>query len=220
MTGARWRSAALACLWAEVAVLLGSVAFVLWQGGSGVQSYFNAADFLLAALVLAWWTRIFARLSAGQATAPDDGTLRALALSFPWLTSLRAALWGLTLLALLTGLAPDANGVALTALMTVWGAAILASNAVNGSLVRLAPEPGDPAGRRRLLDWLNVSAALALGMVVLNVVPIRGFSGDPTLGAQLVYGLGGALDVVATVLALRALLAQFGPLPQPGVKEG
>ncbi len=206
----RLRPLALGFLWAEVVVLLGSVAFVLWQSSLDAQGWFNAVDFLLAALVLAWWTQVFTRLSAAQATAPDHGSLRALALAFPWLTSLRAALWGLTLLGLLTGMAPQANPVAVTALMTVWGAAIGASNAVNGSLVRLAPEPGNPAARKRLMDWLNVSAALALGMAVLNVVPIRGFSGDPTLGAQLVYGLGGALDVVATVLALWVLVAQRG----------
>lgn len=219
LPAARLRPLALGFLWAQVVAVFGTVAFALWQGQFGPQGWINAFDAFLAALVLTWWTLVFTRLSAGQATAPQNGILRALALAFPWLTSFRAALWGLTLLGLLTGGAPEANTLALTALMTVWGAAILASNAVNGSLVRLAPEPGDPAGARRLMDWLNLSAALALGMTVLNVVPIAGFSANVTLGAQTVYGLVGVLDVTATVLALWVLLARRGLVKDRTVKD-
>ncbi len=208
LPAARWRGLAMGFLWAEVVAVFGTAAFALWRDDFGTQGWLNAADAFLAALVLTWWTLTFAHLSAGQATSPGNGTLRALAVAFPWLTSFRAALWGITLLMLVTGGAAEANSVALTALMTVWGAAILASNAVNGSLVRLAPEPQNPAHRKRLMDWLNLSAALALGMAVLNVVPIAGFSGEVALSAQLVYGVGGLLDVVATVLALWALQAR------------
>lgn len=216
---ARLRPLALGFLWAEVAAVFGTVAFALWREQLGPQGWINAFDALLGGLVLTWWTLVFTRLSAGQATPPDSGTLRALAAAFPWLTSFRAALWGLTLLGLLTGGAPEANTLALTALMTVWAAAILSSNAVNGSLVRLAPEPGNPAAARRLMDWLNVSAALAMGMTVLNVVPIAGFSATVTLDAQLVYGLVGVLDVTATVLALWVLLARRGPAKDSPVKD-
>ena len=210
-----WRGLALGFLWAEVVAVFGTAAFALWRDDFGTQGWLNAADAFLAGLVLTWWTLIFTQLSTGEATKPGNGTLRALAVAFPWLTSFRAALWGITLLMLVTGGAAEANSVALTALMTVWGAAILASNAVNGSLVRLAPEPQSPANRKRLMDWLNLSAALALGMAVLNVVPIAGFSGEVALSAQLVYGVGGLLDVIATVLALWALQARFGS-PQVG----
>jgi hypothetical protein len=210
LTATRWRALALGFLWAEVVAVFGTAAFVLWRDDFGAQGWLNAVDAFLAALVLTWWTLIFTRLSTGGATTPGNGTLRALAVAFPWLTSFRAALWGITLLMLATGGAAQANPVALTALMTVWGAAILASNAVNGSLVRLAPEPDNAASRKRLMDWLNLSAALALGMAVLNVVPIAGFSGEVALSVQLVYGVGGLLDVVATVLALWALQARFG----------
>ncbi|CAM3823701.1 hypothetical protein [Deinococcus frigens] len=216
----RWRALALGFLWAEVVAVLGTVAFVLLRGQPGPQDWINAFDALLAALVLTWWTRVFTRLSAGQATPPEDRTLRALTVAFPWLTSFRAALWGVTLLALLTGAASEANTLALTALMTVWGAAILASNAVNGCLVRLAPEPEDPANRKRLMDWLNLSAALALGMAVFNAVPIVGFSGDVTLGGRLVYGVGGLLDVIATVLALWVLMARAGQGEGRAVRGG
>lgn len=215
----RWRALALGFLWAQVVMVFGTAAFALWRDQFGPQGWLNATDAVLAALVLTWWTLIFTRLSAGRATPPGDGTLRALAVAFPWLTSFRAALWGVTLLMLVTGGAGEANSVALTALMTVWGASILASNAVNGSLVRLAPEPANPAHRKRLMDWLNLSAALVLGVTVLNVVPIAGFSDTVPSSAQVVYGVGGLLDVVATVLALWVLMALGGPGRRP-TKDG
>ena len=44
---------------------------------------------------------------------------------------------------------------------------------------------------------------------------VSGFSGEVALSAQLVYGVGGLLDVIATVLALWAVQARFGS-PQVG----
>lgn len=211
---ARWRAAALAALWMQVAALLGTAAFALWRSAD-VSRYFNAVEALLAALVMAWWTTLLGRVLTARPTPATDGVSRALTLTFPWLTSLRGALWGLTLFGILGGATPEANPVALTALLTLWGAAILASNATYGTLARLSGEPLAAAPRRRLMDWLNLSAALSLGMAVLNVVPIPGFSSAPTLSTQLVYGLGGLLDVTATLLALRALQVQ----PTPGGDE-
>jgi hypothetical protein len=114
-------------------------------------------------------------------------------------------LWFLTLVSVLGGGAPQANPVALTALLTVWLAGILGGNAVYGTLARLAPEPANLLRRARLAEWLNLAAALSLGMAVFNVVPVAGFSRPPTLTDQLVYGLSGALDVAATLLALWAV---------------
>ncbi|WP_245872763.1 hypothetical protein [Deinococcus planocerae] len=205
MTPARWRSAALAALTVQVMGLFALVAYALWRGNFSTGAWFTAVEAFLSGLVLAWWTAVFRRFTRGRAVAPGDGALRALSLAFPWLTSFRLVLWFLLLLSLANGGAPEANGVALTALMTVWPASILAGNAVYGTLARLAPQPGDPLRRKRLADWLNVAAALSLAMAVFNVVPIAGFSDRPTLGAQLVYGLSGALDVLATLLALRAV---------------
>lgn len=208
----RWRAAALAALWVQVASLLATAAYALWRGQLSQGAWFTAAEAGLAALVLAWWTRLLGRLTVGRAVPLTDGTLRALRLGFPWLTSLRLVLWGLTLLFVLTGGAPEAHPVALTALLTLWPASILAGNAVYGTLARLAPHPADVTGRGRLVDWLNLAAALSLGMAVFNVVPIAGFSDVPTRADQLVYGLGGLLDVAATLLALRAVHAT---LPRP-----
>ncbi|GAA0504569.1 hypothetical protein [Deinococcus depolymerans] len=211
LTPARWRAAALTALWAQVAALLGTAAFSAWHS-QDLSRYFNAAEALLAALVMAWWTTLLGRTLNARPTPDTDGVWRSLTLSFPWLTSLRGALWALTLFSVLGGAAPEANPVALSALLTLWGAAIIASNATYGTLARLSSEPLAAAPRRKLMDWLNLAAALSLGMAVLNVVPIPGFSGDPDLSTQLVYGLGGLLDVTATLLALRALQVQ----PVPG----
>ncbi|WP_394649627.1 hypothetical protein [uncultured Deinococcus sp.] len=210
ITAQTWRAAALGALWVQVASVLFTAAYALWRDPRSLDGWLSGLEALLAALALAWWTALLGRLLRGQVTPPEDGTRRALSLTFPWLTALRLGLWGTLGLALLAGAAPEANPVALTALMTVWFGAIVSSNAVFGTLVRLSGAPGDPPLRQRLREWLNLSAALAVGMTVLNVVPVRGFSGTPELGTQLVYGLGGLLDVLATVLALRAVMA-LGP---------
>lgn len=202
----RWRTPALAALWLQVAGLVALAAYLLGRGGLAGLGWTSAAESLLAALVLGLWTAVLSRLTAGRGTPPEHGPLRALRGLFPWLTSLRLALWFLTLVAVLGGAAPQANAVALAALLSVWPAAVLAGNAVYGTLVRLAPEPGDLLRRTRLADWLNVAAALSLAMTVFNVVPIAGFSSSPQ-GADLwVYGLSGALDVGATLLARQAVL--------------
>ncbi|GAA5532350.1 hypothetical protein [Deinococcus aluminii] len=203
----RWRSAALAALWVQVVGKFGVAAYALWSGNFSVDAWFTGIEAFLAGLVLAWWTVLLARFTAGQAVKLTDGTLVSLRIVFPWLTSFRLVLWFLRLLLVLAGTAPEANPVALAALFTVWFAAILASNAVYGTLARLAPNPADLTGRRRLADWLNVAAALSLGMTVFNLVPIAGFSTLPTLTDQLVYGLSGGLDVLATLLALGAVQA-------------
>ncbi|UQN07145.1 hypothetical protein [Deinococcus sp. QL22] len=214
----RWRSLALAALWVQVASLFGLVAYVLWRGNAagGLDElvWLSAFDSFLAALVMWWWTATFARVTLGQAIsteplpgpdAPGAGQLRALRATFPWLTALRLSLWFLTVLSVVNTSSSEANPVALTALLTVWGAAIFASNAMYGSLARLATNPADPVGRERLLGWLNLSAALGVAMTVVNVVPTAGFSSTPNLTSQLVYGVIGLLDVAATLLAFRAL---------------
>lgn len=205
MTPARWRQAALIALSVQVAGLFAVAAFSLWRGNLSLGAWFSGIEAFLAGLVLAWWTAVLGRFTLGRAVPLTDGMLRALALAFPWLTSFRLVLWFLTLLQVLSGGAPEANTVALTALLTVWPANTLAGNAVYGTLARLAPNPADPAGRRRLAEWLNVAAALSLAMAVFNLVPIAGFSSSPTRIDQVVYGLSGALDVLATLLALRAV---------------
>ncbi|MDL2343329.1 hypothetical protein QOL99_04095 [Deinococcus sp. MIMF12] len=208
----RWRTPALALLWVQVGGLVGLAAYLLWREGFAGVGWLNGGEALLAALVLGLWTAVLGRFTAGRGTPPEDGTLRGLRALFPWLTSLRLALWFLTLVSVLGGAAPQANAVALTALLTVWPAAVLAGNAVYGTLARLAPDPADLLRRARLADWLNVAAALSLAMAVFNVVPVAGFSSLPEGVDLWVYGLSGVLDVAATLLARQAVLT--APLPQ------
>jgi len=145
---------------------------------------------------------------------PDtDGTWRSLALLYPWLTALRGASWLAVLLAVLGGGAPEASALGLTALLTLWAASILAGNAVYGSLLRLTLDPASQSARARLTDWLNVAAALSLGMGVANLVPLPGFSTAPGLTDALAYGAGAALDVAATLLAFQAVRAGAGTPP-------
>lgn len=211
----RFRTPALTLLYLQVVAVFLIAGYALEHGGFKSDAWITATEAFLAGLVLAWWTVILGRITAGQALAEKDGTLRALGGFFPWLTALRYGLWGLTLLGLLAGVAPEANTVALTALMTIWGGAIWASNAVNGGLVRLALEPENISRASHLSDWLNTSAALSLGMTVLNIVPIKGFSSAPDPTSQLVYGLGGLLDVLATLAAFLAVQEWQKQLTKP-----
>ncbi|MFB9992923.1 hypothetical protein ACFFLM_13190 [Deinococcus oregonensis] len=210
----RWRSLALGTLWVQVASLFGLVAYALWADGLDEVAWLNALDSFLAALVMWWWTATLSRVTLGQPIstktllgppAPGAGQLRALRVVFPWLTALRFSLWFLTVLSVVSNSSLEANPVALTALLTTWGAAIFASNAMYGSLARLAASPANPIDQERLLGWLNLSAALSVAMTVFNVVPIAGFSSTPDLTNQVVYGLSGVLDVVATLLAFQAV---------------
>ena len=66
MTPARWRSLALGALWVQVAALLGTAAFSLWRSAD-FSRYFNAAEALIAALVMAWWTTLLGRAGFGAA---------------------------------------------------------------------------------------------------------------------------------------------------------
>lgn len=217
----RWRTPALVALWLQVASLFGIASYALSKDNFGLDGWLSGGEAFLAGLVLWWWTVLFSRLSRGEGVAPTDGTLRSFALLFPILTVFRVSLWGLLTLGLLLGTAPEANSVALTALVTIWGGAIFAGNAVYGHTLRLALEPGNLLARTRLLEWLNAAAALSLGMLVMNLLPIKGFSEAPSPTSQLVYGVSGVLDVVATVLALLALMpvrqasGKSGPADQP-----
>ncbi|MFC6591585.1 hypothetical protein ACFP81_05855 [Deinococcus lacus] len=58
-----------------------------------------------------------------------------------------------------------------------------------------------------MLEWLNLSAALTLGMAVMNILPVAG------LGPQedgWIYGSVSMLDMAATLLAWKAV-SDTGP---------
>ncbi|MBZ9750666.1 hypothetical protein K7W42_07300 [Deinococcus sp. HMF7604] len=206
MTATRWRQAALVALWGLVAATFGLCAYSLASGWPPNDlGALGTARTFLAAVVLVWWTQVFARYTRPAPTPEEDGVWRSLRALFPWLTSLRLALWGLSLFVYLAGFLPEANPVALTALATVELGFILAKNAVYGTLVRFAAAPLEVAGRARLGSWLNAAAALSLAIGVVNLVPVAGLSGERPAADLWVYGLHAALDVAASLLALRAV---------------
>ncbi|MDO4263080.1 MAG: hypothetical protein Q4C67_02670 [Deinococcus sp.] len=212
-----WRTAALILLAAQVLGLFLAAGYAL-STRSSLGSWLDAGHQFLTGIATLWWALLLGRLTLGAGTVPGeylDRVRRALALAFPLLTSFRGMLWGLTALGLAGG-ASQAHPVALTALMTIWGASIIASYMVFFWLVRWATPadtsmgaanagPAAERARQQLEDWLNLSAALTLGMTVVNVVPITGLSVSPSQTDQLVYGLSGLLDVAATLLALQAV---------------
>ncbi|PTA68373.1 hypothetical protein [Deinococcus arcticus] len=206
MTAPQWRTAALAALWALVAATLALCAYSLWSGWPPSElGWLGALRTLLSAVVLVWWTQVFARYAQALKTEDDDGVLRSLRGLFPWLTALRLALWLMTVFLFAAGAVPEVHLVALTALLMAELGFILAKNAVYGTLARVAPAPLDLAGRAALLSWLNASAALSLAIGVVNVVPVAGLTEARPLADLLVYGLHAALDVTAALLALGAV---------------
>ena len=213
----RWRSPALVAQWLYVAAAFAVTAYTLLPGPNE-DTTLMALRSLLSGLVGAWWAVVFGRYLRGQATPDTDGTLRALRVFFPWLTALRLSLWLLGLLqAGLVGSA-EVNPVAMTALQTLSLAYALAKNAVYGTLARFAPDPAHPLGQRRLAEWLNLAAPLALAIGVINTVPVRGLSQGFNPTDVLVYGGYAVLDLLALGLSLLAVRGMPpSDRPQPGL---
>lgn len=200
-----WLRPATLALWAQVAAA-GALTLYTVASDSGDLMPVTALRAFLAALVGAWWAALFPRFVQGIPTPETNGTRRALRLLFPWVTALRLSLWLLSFLAL-SNVGPEVNTVAVTALLTVSLAYALAKNALYGTLGRFADEPLGP-GRVRLGNWLNVAAPLALGIGVINLVPVRGLGTAPDLTGLVVYGTHAVLDGLSLWLAYQALNAQ------------
>ena len=203
------RRAALVALWVQVVTL---IAYGVYQaiGSSGADLLLNSLDVVLATISLGLWTLLLGDFLRGALPQQaqlgvSDPRLRVFRAVYPWLIALRAAMWLLTSLALLGGAGDTANPVAVLVLFLVWGGGIVGGLAVYTISAALFAAPGDPAGRVRLLTWLNLSAALSVGMTVMNVWPPTGFVPAPGLTDQLIWAGLGILDVLATLLALRAV---------------
>ncbi len=211
-----WRQVALVALWSHAAALFGMCLYIvsstpnLSQSLAGVEAFRS----FLAALISVWWVQVFSKYTLKQAVPSTDGVWRALTLGFPWLTSLRLALWFMSVL-FFGAVSTQANSVAVTALMTITLGFSLAKNAVYGTLSRFAHEPENEVGQQKLMQWLNVSGALSLGLGVVNVVPIMGLGSSPTLTDIVMTSLVAVLDVLACVLALKAVQYMHGPIKPP-----
>jgi hypothetical protein len=104
----------------------------------------------------------------------------------------------------LVGGLPEANPVAVAALVTVWGASVAVSFLVYLSSLRLMANPADSAGSVQLADLFNLAAALAVASLIMNVVPLKG-AAAPTVADGWAYGLAGAVEVLSWLLLHRAL---------------
>ncbi|MFC6617127.1 hypothetical protein [Deinococcus radiophilus] len=210
MSPKTWRTAALVALGLQVLAFFWVTGYVLGKDGlNPLLQGLDAGHNFFSGVLTVWWALLLARLTLGRGVAGGeylDRVRQTLRLSFPLLTAFRTVMWGLTLVAVISGVV-QAHPVALTAILTITGANIVAGYMVFFWMVRWAdkgPHEGS-AARAQLTDWLNVSAALALGVLATNVLPVVGFSDDLTRTDQLVYGLAGLSDVVATLLALGAV---------------
>lgn len=201
-TGSRWRLPALVAQGLYVAASFALAASLLSSGvNEGTAMYAFRA--FLAGLVGAWWGVILSRYLRAQATPETDGTLRALRASFPWLTAFRMALWLLGLL-LVGAVDPSVNPGTTMIVTLVSFAYIFAKNAVYGTLVRQAGSPQDAAGRAQFAQWLNIGAAVALALAVINGLPVRGESPPPTPELTLSV-LASVLDLLALTFARQAV---------------
>jgi hypothetical protein len=198
----RWASLAVAGLWLRVLSVLALTAFVVWRAGAGL--WLTLPDLLGSAVVLALWLPLVADLLHGRAVLTTDPRRRALTALYPWLIAYEAALWGLWLLNVLVGGLPEANPVAVAALVTVWGASVAVSFLVYLSSLRLMANPADSAGSVQLADLFNLAAALAVASLIMNVVPLKG-AAAPTVADGWAYGLAGAVEVLSWLLLHRAL---------------
>ncbi len=198
------RRAALTALWVQVAALVVYGGYDAARSG-GPEVWLGALDALLATLSLALWTALLGGLLRHVSAPATDARLRVFRLVFPWLIALRAAEWLLTSLAILGGAGDTANPIAVLALFVVWGGGIATGLGVYVISAGLFAKPSDAAARARLLTWLNVAAALSVAMTVMNVWPPTGFGHPPARLDQVIWAALGALDVLATLLALRAV---------------
>ncbi|WP_243759751.1 hypothetical protein [Deinococcus radiodurans] len=121
-------------------------------------------------------------------------------------------MWLIGLLALSGNVTAEVNPVALTALQTLSFGYIFAKNAVYGTLARYATDPANALGRRRLGEWLNVAAPLALAIGVINTVPLGGVSEGFRTQDVVMYGVHAALDLLALGLSLLALREMQTPV--------
>lgn len=207
-----WRTAALLTLALQVLGLFVAAGYALEQlAARPITAWMDAGHQFVTGVLTLWWALIFGRLTLGRGLIANeylDKVLRVLSFSFPLLTAYRGALWFLTALNLGGGMS-QANPITITGLLSLWGGSIIASYMVFFWLVRWAEaEPAqNTAARKQLEDWLNLSAALTLGMTVINVMPIAGLSSNIRWNDQLVSGVTGGLDILATLLAMLTLAA-------------
>jgi len=213
LSGVQASRLAVGGLWARLVSVVALGVFVAVRAEPGF--WLSLIDLLLSAAALALWVPLMLELLRGRPVLLTDPRRRALSSLYPWLIAYEAALWLLWLLNVLLGGLPQANPVAVTALLTAWGASVAVSLLVYLFSLRLMVNPADRTGRGQLADLLNLAAALAAASLVMNVVPLGG-TPPPTLAEQWAYGLAGAVEVASWLLLRRAVRAgETGPETPP-----
>ncbi len=193
-------------LWLRLASLLALASFTVFRGG--VSFWLPLIDFLGSAAMLALWIPLMGRLLRGDVVLTTDPRRGTLARLYPWLIAYEGTLWLLfTLLPVVGGTFPEVNPVAAAVQVTISGVGVAVSFLIYLLSLRLMANPADATGRAQLGDLLNLTAALAAAMVVLNVIPLLGLPA-PTLGDKLAYGLANAAEAASWLLLRWALLTE------------
>ena len=202
---------ALAGLWVRV----GSVALLAVYLIFGKDTDpLTLTDVIASTALTLLWTLLMGVYLRGGSVLPTDARRAWLTRLYPWLVAFEGAIWFLYAFSVLLGSLPDANPVALTALLTVWGASIAVSFLIYALSLRLMTNPGDTTGQRQFAELLNLAAALSAANTVMNVVRLGGTPG-PTVGDQIAFGLQGVVEVAALLL-LRWALMEMLPKELPG----
>ncbi|AZI42374.1 hypothetical protein EHF33_06095 [Deinococcus psychrotolerans] len=205
------RRAALTALWLQVVTL---VIYGIYDAfrKTGADLLLGSLDVVLATISLALWTVLLGNFLRGETAKLTDARLRVFRLTYPWLIALRAAVWLLTVVAILSGAGDTANPIAVLLLFVVWGGGIAAGLALYTVSAVLFASPADTTGRARLMTWLNLSAMLGVAITVTNIWPPTGFVPMPKFSDQLIWAGLGLEDLVATLLALWAVRLMGGAL--------
>ncbi|TSA86349.1 hypothetical protein FNU79_06705 [Deinococcus detaillensis] len=205
------RRAALTALWLQVVTL---VVYGIYDAfrRTGADLLLGSLDVVLATISLVLWTVLLGDFLRGETAELTDARLRVFRLIYPWLIALRAAVWLLTVVAILSGAGDTANPIAVLLLFVVWGGGIAAGLALYTVSAVLFASPADTTGRARLMTWLNLSAMLGVAITVTNIWPPTGFVPMPKFSDQLIWAGLGLEDLVATLLALWAVRLMGGAL--------
>ena len=204
MNASTARLSALSVLWVQVVgLVIGGV--YLASEISGPVRWLSLADAALVSLSLGLWTALLGGFLRGSSVPGNHKLLLAFRLVFPWLIALRAATWLLQTLTILGGAGDTSNPVAVILLFLASGAGVVANLAIFAISSLLFTQPENAVGRARLLTWLNFSATISVAVTIMNIWPPTGFAPTPSLIDRSIYGLGGALDVAATLLLMQAV---------------
>ncbi len=191
-------------LWARLISVVALGVFVAVRAEPGF--WLSLIDLMLSAAALALWVPLMRELLQGRPVLLTDPRRRALGSLYPWLVAYEGALWFLWLLNVLLGGLPEANPVAVTALLTAWGASVAVNLLVYLFSLRVMVNPADATGRGQLADLFDLAAALAVASLVMTLVPLGG-TPPPTRAEQWAYGLAGVVEVASWLLLRRAVRA-------------